>query len=307
MTELPSGRGARSLLREPLVHFLLLGLLVFGADTLLAGDGERAEQIPHAASPQADGVATNAPATPPPTATITIDEAVLTDLRRRLEVTRGRPPADGELEEAVDHWIRDEVLVREARRLGLDRGDATIRAHLVDKMAYVHRTGEADATPDEAELRAFYDAHAERYARDDRVTVRQLFVSADAPDATERAARLAQRVADGEPFESVAADADPPPGGPVLRGRTAERLVELYGDAFSERATTAAEGVWTTVDSPLGVHVIRVEERTLGGALPFEQVRTRVAAHWQRTRTAEGAREAFEEARSRYEVVGWPR
>lgn len=231
--------------------------------------------------------------------TLLIDDARRNQVRADWTQEMGRPPSEQELHAAIGAWVKREVRVREAIRLGLDEADPVIRARLADKMAFVATSTEPVDPPTESELRALHAQHPERYRRPTRITIRQVFTGSDA-QAAERI-RL-EWTAGADPRELHVLD---PPGGPVLRGRTPERLAERYGDSFADALESLEPGAPTLVESTAGWHVVAIESVDRGGERPFEAVRDRVALHWQALRRHEVTARADARLLEAYEVVGW--
>lgn len=254
--------------REPLVHFLALGLLLYVA---LTWGGEPVD---------------------PSSRLVEVDDARQAELALGFERVMGRPPTDAELDARIEQYVREEILYREALRLGLDEGDAVVRQRLVAKMDMTASAAAETAEPDEAELRAFFEENRERYADEARVTFRQARFDE----------RAAAEAALGDP-DSVAA-----------RGRSAnlpDRMERARGDEVAARFGTdfaaALDGLqpgvgWQgPISSGLGWHLVLLEAREEAPA-SFEAVRQKVVNDW---RSAEiGAREerAYDILRSAYRV-----
>ncbi|MEM1415378.1 MAG: hypothetical protein AAGH15_10770, partial [Myxococcota bacterium] len=135
---------SRPLWREPLVHFVALALVILAAERVLA------------------------PAPGP--APIVLDDAFAAGLVE--EATRRGEPAAGD---PVARWLDEEVLLREALALGLDRGDPIVRRRLVQKMEFLLRSELALAEPDDAALQALLEARPERFRQPARVAFRHVF------------------------------------------------------------------------------------------------------------------------------------
>ncbi len=266
------------LLREPLLHFVAFGVAVFALQAAL---GEEADE---ASVERAD---------------IVVDDGVRADLDRQLARTLGRPPTADELAAAIDRWVTTEVMVREARRLGLDRDDPVVRDRLARKMAFVNQASAVPPEPTDAELRALYDAVSDEYRLDTSLTLRQLYVAGrDGRDAAEV---LRARWEAGE--DPRALTADEPPGGPVLRGRTPERLAERYGEDFPAAVEALAPGEKAVVEGLEGWHVLEVEAKREGRVLTFEEARERLVVRWKADHIAAASAAAAAALLERYEVV----
>lgn len=183
----------QTLLREPLLHFLALGAVIFGADRALAGPA--GDDDPRRLHVSADMV-----------------EVLVT---RHIEKT-GRPPDAPTRAALVDELVRGEVLQREARALGLDRGDLVVQRRLAQKMEFLLESQAELVPPTDAELRAWRDAHPERYRRRDRLHFEQrLFSSARRGDRAEVEARDAWAELTADP-DMAPPGGDPSAHGPVL-------------------------------------------------------------------------------------------
>lgn len=306
VTELEAASSARSRarsaswrrwMREPLLHFLLFGVLVFTADAWL---GEVEE--PPRGEPSV-GVAEVAPPV------IRVDKALVEDLRRGRRALLEREPSDAEVAAAVQAWIDTEILVREALSRGLEVDDPVVRDHLARKMSFILDAREAAALPTEADLKALYEAHRGDYRLDTRLTLRQCFIAIGSQGAEASKARAEALLASAErgaSLEALREASEQPPGGPVLRGRSLPRLVARYGEPFVEGLEALPLNTWTLRGSSLGWHVVRVEKRREGRQLTFEQARNRVVVRWKTIQTRQASEEALDALRRRYKVEGWP-
>ena len=121
----PEG-GARNLLREPMLHFAVLGAIIFGVYRIREAPG--VEQI-------------------------RVTESRQDSMQRRFEKTQGRVPNAVELDALIQAWVDEEILVREARTLGLDDADPVVRRRLLQKMNWlIAAAGEQDAAPGDDEV-----------------------------------------------------------------------------------------------------------------------------------------------------------
>ena len=160
------------LLREPLVHFLILGGVVF---SFLADVGT--PEIVDAGD------------------RIIISSAEVERLSVAWTQRWQRPPSEDEMAGMIREAIREQVLYREAMALGLDRDDVVIRRHLRQKYEFVTQDLAYDTEPDEATLRAYYDAQLDRFAQSAQVSFSHILFSTDRRGAAAEA-DAAQALAD---------------------------------------------------------------------------------------------------------------
>ncbi|HZR81106.1 MAG TPA: peptidylprolyl isomerase [Candidatus Binatia bacterium] len=270
----------RRVLREPLLHFALLGGLVFAAQAWLG---------PVASSRR-----------------IVVDESMRRALRQEHVRRTGSAPTADDERALVERYVDDEVLVREALRLGLDRGDVIVRRRLVQKMEFLAEEAEPIPEPTDEELARFLERHAERYGIPARVALTHVFVSGDRHG--DRAEAIARELR-----AQIEAGANPADlGDPFPRGRDFGALGErdvagVFGDAFAARVMQLPVDAWSDpIRSTYGWHLVRPTARTEARPARVADVRTAARLDWLEEKRAERRRAALDALRERYEVVGEP-
>jgi hypothetical protein len=260
---------------EPLVHFLVIGALLFAGLSVV-----KSLERP----------------------VVRLDAHDLDQLAAYWELQMQRPPNKAELAGIINDRIDEELLAREALRLGLDKGDMIIRRRLAQKMAFAADDAAAAAEPTDAELRAFYAQTASRYAAPMRVSFQQVFFSGDRPNggAAKAAAQALERAEEdqreprGDPFLFPLAYEDVP----------SADLLRDYGPAFVKTLQTAPVGGWAgPVLSPYGWHLVRVSARRQAAAMDFDIVRAQVRDAWLADRRARANAAFLKSLRQRYRVV----
>lgn len=284
---LPSGRPAsraRRLLREPLLHFLLLGAALFGVHRL-------------ATAPSAEG------------SRIVVSAGKLRSLAETFRMTWQRPPSEAELRGLVMDHVREEVLVREAVRLGLDREDPVVRRRLRTRMDVLLDDTAAVSPPTDAQLQAYLDTHPGAFRQESRTTFVQVFLSPERRG--ERLETDLRRLQAS--LQHLAPGADPlRMGDPsMLEGRfdaASEREVErIFGDAFARALATAPVNDWTgPLRSGYGLHFVRVTERVPGRPARLDEVREAVQREWFSQETARAREAAYQALLRKMEVTVEP-
>lgn len=275
-------------LREPLLHFAALGVLLFAADAAWG---------PERAPAPADT------ATPSRREPIVVDDRVRADLAATWRLSHAAPPTEAEMAALVEDWIREEILYREGLARGLDRGDPEIRDRIAAQMAYLLEARLPAAEPTEAELRAFFEAEPERWAKNELVDFVQVFVDGKDDAARARAEQLLQALQGGA---SPAGLGDTFSGGRRYRRRKIPDLAAHFGDAFVAGMNIQPLGVWALRESRFGLHLVRIEARSPAEAPAFEAVRDRVAHDLRRERRTDGLARAIAELRAGWEVAVEP-
>jgi hypothetical protein len=265
------------LLREPLLHFLLLGGLlfaVFGRGNSEVGGADR-----H----------------------IVVSGADIDRLAAAFSRTWNRPPDANELQAQIQDYIREEVLYRAALQLGLDKDDSIIRRRLRQKMEFLFE--DTVPPPQEAELHAYLQSHIDKFRTAPLISFRQVFVSTRRGDAAEPDARriLSRLVAD-TPGAADKADA-------LLLGETfsptpLDRIAALFGNDFAGGLAHAVPGEWEgPLRSAYGFHLVLVTAVEPAATPPFEQVRAAVEREWFAERRSAAQASQYEAVLAGYKVT----
>jgi hypothetical protein len=270
----------KRLFREPLVQFLALGGVLFAAYALLAPAEET--------SPER----------------IVIDHPVIDSLEAAFQATWKRPPTDSELQGLIDNHIAEEVLYREAQKLSLDQDDVVIRRRMRQKMEFLLQGSLARAPPDEAMLRAFYEAEQERYKEPDRRTFRQLYLGPhNGADGVARWEALAERLNGANPPdpEEVSQPSLLPPRMELAHSDAIDRV---FGKGFADTIQARESRRWSgPVASSYGWHLVWVESVERGGPRAFEAVRAQVERDFAYQRKQEAEAALINRLKQQYEIV----
>lgn len=264
------------LLREPLLHFLAIGALLFALDAWVNGPG--------ASDPSA----------------IRVDQAQANALAVQFERTWQRPPTQAELRQSIDAWIEDELLYREGLSAGLDREDEVVRRRVAQRMASLNE-GMAAAVPQDAELQAWLHTHPAAYRISPRYSLQQVYF-----DPRRRGARLE---ADVEAARTLLSHEDKASSGDVtllpahVDTMPAEDLATLFGTAFVQALDRASIGEWTgPIASSFGTHLVRLDARTPARLPSLAEVREDVERDWLRYRTQRAERAYVAALRKHYAI-----
>jgi peptidyl-prolyl cis-trans isomerase C len=276
----------RRWLREPLLHFLLAGLMLFvGYRLLNPAAGEQAHR-----------------------SRIEVTDDDLRQLQVAWTVQWRRPPTPEEMRRLVDSKVREEVLYREALALGLDQGDTIVKRRLAQKMEFLTEDLSALSDPEPGELKAWFETNASRFALPGRITFRHLYFAPDrrGPQARDAAERALETLADKTADASEAAQlADPFMFQNYYGDRLQEQVANVFGAQFANALIHLKPGAWQgPVQSGLGWHLVWVDSLTPGRVPAFEEVDAAlVKSEWISEQRAELKRQAFEAMKARYEIV----
>ena len=264
--------------REPILHFVLIGVLLFVVYGRMNPAGDAGQRI-------------------------VVTQAVVDDLARQPQARWMRPSSEQELADLVEAHVRAEILYREGLALGLDRDDPVIKRRVQQKLDVMAEEQWSGAAPTDAELAANLAQNQGRFTRPGTVSFEQLFF-----DGTASAAEVERAVASAR--AALASGADPAKlGQPTLLPHRIDQMptdlvARDFGAGFAEQVAQLPEGVWTgPVASGLGAHLVRVSARTPPVLPSLDAVRQRVAREWENERRDRSRSESYRTLRSRYEVV----
>ncbi len=268
------GALAARVIREPLVHFLIIGVVIFLTANTLKG-----LQRP----------------------VLRIDEDELKQLTAYWQLQMQRPPSPEELRGLVRERIDEEILANEALRRGLDKDDIIIRRRLAQKMAFASEDVAQVADPDDAVLKAYYQRNAAQYAVPAHLAFRQVYFSAERGDTQARLAAEAAlaRLKGGEADIS---------GDPLVLPLTyadvgLPDLIRDYGDQFARFVQTSPVGVWAgPTRSAYGWHLVRVDSRAAVSQPPFAEVRPQVRDAWFQDQRRRANAALMDRLRARYRI-----
>lgn len=269
-------------LSEPMLHFAAAGAVLFAAHAWLASGrvDEMAAEVVH------------------------IGPAEVQWLRESWRRQWQREPDQVELAGLVTEYLKEELLVREARALALDEGDTIVRRRLAQKLEFLVQDTTRLGEPAAGELEAFHASHADLFSEPARLSLRQIyFDGARRADAAADARALLPRLAD----PALAANAAPLGDSLVIDSALDEvdqaTLAAQFGSDFSAAVFALEPGQWHgPVESPYGWHLLRVEQRKAGGLRPFVEVQAQVQERWRAAREREIGERYFASLMDKYPV-----
>jgi hypothetical protein len=275
----------RSLLREPLVHFVLIGLVLFAVYGYMHRDRGAAESS---------------------------NQIVLTmDDLRQMDVyfvsQWHRQPTPEEFRAMVEDRIREEVLYREALAMGLDKDDTIVKRRMAQKMQFLAEDVAAAREPTTAELKAWYEKNSDIFALPSRISFRHLYFSPDdrGERAHEDAVKALEKIA-GQPEDSKLASslADQFMFQDYYGDRTTEQLAKEFGPQFAVAVSKLKSGSWQgPVESGYGWHLVFVDSVIPGRIPAFEEIEPDVKTAWLGQQQQKAWEKAYREMRAKYEVL----
>jgi hypothetical protein len=265
----------RRLLREPLLHFLVIGALLFAAYGWL-----------HLGS-------ANVPNE------IVVSRGQVQSLQLQFERVWQRPATKQELQGLVDNWVKEEIFYREGIAMGLDRDDPVVRRRIGQKLEFILESATPPG-PTDVELQAWLDAHPRDYQIEPTYSLRQVYFDparhGDRLDAHIAAAQRA--LASGK---AVTGDTTMLP--PTMEQATATEVARVFGNEFSERVKAMSVAGWQgPVPSTFGLHLVELTGQEAARTATLADVRDRVERDVSRARMEQAQTAFYNKLRANYAV-----
>ena len=268
----------KRLLREPLLHFLLIGAGLF----LLFEVSQ--EQIPDAPD------------------RIVVSPGQLQQLQAQFKRTWMREPGQQELDGLIQGYVREEVYYREALALGLDRNDPQVRQRMRLKMEFLLEDLTAEEPPGVELLNEFMQQNEQRFFIQPQVSFQQLYLNPEKrADFDADAKRILQQLQQGAAVATLG-DATMLPY--ELTQASQNKIRQSFGEAFAADVVKLPVGDWSgPIYSQLGVHLVKVSKHTAGYLPELAEVRDQVERDYLAQRRQQLKDKAYEKLREGYEVV----
>jgi hypothetical protein len=272
-------------LREPLLHFLLIGITVFAVYAYAhrgRGGFESSRQI-----------------------TLSVDELGQMDMY--FESQWHRQPTPAEFQAMVEDKVREEVLYREALAMGLDKDDTIVKRRMAQKMQFLAEDVAAAHEPSTAELKAWFEKNSNKFALPSRYSFRHLYFSPDkrGKNAQEEAAKTLAKIA-GQPEDSKLAVSlsDRFMFQDYYGDRAPEALAKEFGPQFVVALEKLKPRSWQgPIESGYGWHLVYVDTVIPGRIPAFEEIEPDVKTAWLGEQKATAWQKAYAEMRAKYIVL----
>jgi peptidyl-prolyl cis-trans isomerase C len=271
--------------REPLLHFLLLGVALFAVYGYInrgRGGIESSKQI-----------------------ALTLDDVRQMDLY--FESQWHRPPTPQEFQAMVEDKVREEVLYREGIAMGLDKDDTIVKRRMAQKMQFLAEDVAAAHEPSTAELKAWFDKNKDKFALPSRYSFRHLYFSPDKrgknaqDDATKALAKIVGQPQDSKPAASLT---DPFMFQDYYGDRTPDAIAKEFGPPFALALEKLKPGSWQgPVESGYGWHLVFVTTVIPGRIPAFEEIESDVKTAWLGEQKRQAWEKAYAEMRAKYTVL----
>ena len=274
-------RGIVHWLREPLVHFLAIGALIFQVFHLWGGGG-------------------------PGSNVIVITPGQIDAIVARFSRTWLRPPTDQELKGLIDDAVQEEMAAREAMAMGLDRDDTIIRRRLRQKLEFLAEDAITATPPTDTELQKWLDQNPDAFRSDPQVSYRQVYLNPEKRGSTVRteAEQLLVQLRSQGPDMATDQLGD---ASMLPAERPLEPLREVarsFGREFAEELLKAEPGQWTgPLESAYGLHLVLLREKVDGNLPRLGEIRSLVEREFLAERRKRELNKMYEKMLQGYRVT----
>lgn len=280
MDSAEKAQGRSGWLKEPLVHFLVLGGLIFLAYSLFSDQGPAEDEI-------------------------FISRGQQENLLNTFSRTWQRPPTPAEFQGLLQDYIRQEIAYRESVEMGLDQDDIVIRRRLRQKLELLAEDVAALVPPTEQDLRQYLENNAVDFQLEPRLSLRHVYFSRDRRGAAaeQDARQLLQRITTAGPEGDFDMQGDPLPLPMEITGSRESEVSRLFGEVFTETLKGMETGRWDgPVPSGYGLHLVFIEERTAGRTPELSEVRAAVEREWLSERRKQSVDGLYERLAENYTI-----
>lgn len=271
----------QQIVREPLLHFLLLGAALFAVFSFW-----RNERASHEEQ-------------------IVVSAGKIEHIATLFERTWQRPATPEELDGLINDFIREEAAYREGLALGLHRDDTIIRRRIRQKLDFIAQDLAAQAEPTDADLAAYLAAHPDDFRTEPRLSFRQVYVNPEQHrDGLEAEVRKLVMVLNGDPSMDIRKLGDRIQLEPSYAHVSARDIANLFGTEFAAAIAELEPGTWQgPIASGYGVHLVSVDERRDGQLPALDEARDAVRREWENTRRQEMIDQFYGKLLEKYEII----
>jgi hypothetical protein len=271
-------------LREPLLHFLLIGLVLFGV-YVYTNRGRIGIESPRQI-------------------VLSLDE--LATMTAYFESQWHRRPTPQEFQAMVEDKIKEEVLYREGLVMGLDKGDTIVKRRMAQKMQFLAEDVAAAHEPSPAELKAWFEKNTDKFALPSRYSFRHVYFSPDkrGMNAHDDATKALTGIV-GQPEDSplIPSMADRFMFQDYYGDRTPSAIAKEFGPQFAVALEKLKPGSWQgPIESGFGWHLVFVDTVIPGRIPAFEEIESEVKTAWLSEQKTQAWQKAYQAMRAKYTV-----
>ena len=269
----------RTILKDPLLHFLLFGAVIYIVSTFLVSNDNNKQQI-------------------------SISAGQIQHLATLYRKTWQRAPTQKELKGIVDDYVLEQASYLEGVRLGLDRNDIVIKRRLRQKLDFIAEESVSRPTATDEQLNTYITANADMFREPPILTLRQIYLDPKIyGDASSQKAKELFASLKAEPNQDITLLDN---RGLFKRHYKEQSVIEfnrLLGKQFTNNVLKLAPHSWHgQIRSSYGIHFVYIENKTTGRLPPLDEIRPRVMYEWENAQRIKTMDDFYTNLLSQFEI-----
>jgi parvulin-like peptidyl-prolyl isomerase len=260
-------------LKEPMLHFVVLGLMVFLLDYLVEKEGVVDENQ------------------------IVIDNRIQSEIAQEFQQKKSREPSQQEIDKMLDAWLRNALLYRKGLDMGLAENDPMIRDRVIQKTVFLFRNLAGMKEPSLQQLKDWYQEKGVNYQRQPSYDFEHILIREQKENGKQSVDEILKQLLAGT---SVS---DYKHAYHNFVGRNRAALSVTFGEAFVTELDEVPTNEWKIVKSKKGWHVLRVKVKKQEPLPEFEQIEPLIRKDWQRQQQSDQVVKLIEELRNTYTIL----
>ena len=267
----------RKIHKDPLTHFIILGTTLYAIVSFTGGRSPAPDEI-------------------------RITPSVQRHIADLFELTWQRKPTANELKNLIDDHIKEEIYYREALALGLDENDTIVRRRMRQKLEFMQEDLSDLSDPNEEKLRAYYQAHEDKYVTDPMYSFSQIVLTSKSLDQTSpQITEALEKLAGGARPQDLSRSSLLPVS---VTLESEQSIANTFGQDFIRQIAKLTPQQWDgPVTSAFGTHLVMVRETRMSKPLSFQQARTKVTLEYTQALREQSAKAFYEKLRSKYRII----
>ena len=268
------------ILKEPLLHFLLIGAALFILFNQFSGAESRQD-------------------------TIVIDDSDIDRMMSTWQMQWQRPPTQKELNGLVSQHLKQEVYYREALKMQLDHNDEIVKRRLYQKLEFLMDDIAEMDEPTEEEIKEYYKEHIDKYLHPPQISLTSIYFNPDKREDARADALKALSELPKEPTYATVEEFGDVSFVPALFEKIdANKLGQTMGLDFAESVFDLETGSWQgPLLSGYGVHLVYITDKIDSEEGAWEEVRRRVLIDFSYDRQIDYGEAVYKELQKHYKVV----
>jgi hypothetical protein len=259
-------------LKEPMLHFVTLGVLVFVVSEQVQEEVEDDKRI-------------------------VIDNRIKTEIVQEFQQKKSRAPSQQEMDKMLQAWLRNELLYRKGLDMGLAQNDSIIRDRIIQKTVFLFRNLAGLKEPSDQQLQQWYQEKAANYQRQPSYDFEYILIREKDEGAIKRVDDILARLLAGEEASDFKHSYH------HFVGRNGASLSVTFGEEFTAELDNTVIGEWKKVKSKKGWHILRLKSKQQQPLPEYDQLESLIRKDWQRQQQNEQVVRLIEELRSTYTIL----